>query len=334
MLNWSIEKIYNMKWKRPWKDGYAHFGFHGKEGQQYVINTEFNWVGCINEKDELVWSAGPKKVKESNYHMFLDINVPNSGYSAKDGSVLIASEANSKIFKIEPDKGNAYELVDVGKLGIGYIGSCECDLDGNIWVIELVGYRIWKLSSKGEPLLCIGKGRKGFQRGTVGFEDAEFNFMSCIKCGPDGNLYLVDSGNYSIRRINTYECTVTTVVGTGKPGYTGDGGDAVDAELGKGDYHIRFYEGPWYLTVDNKANIYIADTGNNVVRFVDKKTNTISTILGNHNVDRTKRISPDESNLFDLNLPYLVGIEYFDDRLYVTDWRGDLVILKNNILST
>lgn len=328
MTEWGIEKIYNLRWKRPWKDGYAHFGLHDKSGRQYIINTEFNWVGCIGENDILEWSAGPQPVPESKHHITLDINVPNAGCVAKDGSVLFASEANNIIYRIDQDKGIGYEFVNAGKLGMNYIGSCEYDLDGNIWVLELTGCRIWKLDSEGNHILTLGTGSRGFQKGTVGFEEAEFSLMSCLKCGPDGNLYVVDSGNFSVRKINPYERSVTTIVGTGNEGYSGDGGDASNATLGRGDYHISFYEGPWYLSVDDECNIYIADTGNNVLRMVDRKTNIIRTIAGNHKVDRTKRINLDEKNPLNMNMPYLVSVEYFQERLFVSDWRGDLVILN------
>jgi len=328
-MGWEIEKVYNFKWKKTWEPGVAHFGFHGHDGTPYVINTEFNWVGCVDmHEDALVWSAGPKPVQGSKHHFDLDIKVPNSGSCAKDNSVLISSEANNKIFKIIPHENRAYEFFDANKYGLKYIGSCEYDLDGNVWVIELTGCRVWKLNPQGEPILTIGSGNKGFQQGTVSFEKAEFNWMSCIKCGADGNLYLVDSGNYAIRMINPYEKWVKTIVGNGTPGYDGDGGDAALATLGESDMPVPFYEGPWYLSLDNDCNIYIADTGNSVVRMVDKKTNIISTIAGNTNSNRYKRVAPDEKDPMKMNMPYIVSVEYFNDRLYVCDWRGDLVILR------
>ena len=328
MERWSIEKIYNLKWKKPWRDGYAHFGFHDKEGRQIIINTEFNWVGCIGEGEELEWTAGHQAVPESKYHIMLDLDVPNSGSCDPDGNILFSSEANNKIYKIEPETKKGYVFFDAAKRDFGYIGSCEFDLEGNIWVIELNGFRVWKLDKNGNILLTLGDGIEGFQTGTVSFDEVRFSLISCIKCGKDGNLYLVDSGNFAVRMINPYEKTVTTIVGTGKPGYSGDGGPAKLAKLGRGDYHISFYEGPWYLSVDDKCNIYIADTGNNVVRKVERKSNIITTIAGRHKVDMTKHLIVGETDPMNMNLPYLISVEYYKNRLYVSDWRGDLAILR------
>jgi hypothetical protein len=85
---------------------------------------------------------------------------------------------------------------------------------------------------------------------------------------PSGNVYIADTLNYRIRRIDTYG-NINTVVGTGTPGYSGDGGAAINAQL--------YY--PTGLALDQSGNLYIADWGNATVRKVDTKGN-ISTVAG------------------------------------------------------
>jgi serine protease AprX len=82
-----------------------------------------------------------------------------------------------------------------------------------------------------------------------------------------GNVYVADTGNKVIRKINAAGI-ITTVAGTGSDGYSGDGGPATAARL----------RGPQSVAVDNAGNLYIADTGNNAVRMVDA-TGTISTLV-------------------------------------------------------
>ncbi|MAS94007.1 MAG: hypothetical protein CMO55_12500 [Verrucomicrobiales bacterium] len=86
----------------------------------------------------------------------------------------------------------------------------------------------------------------------------------------EGHLYVMASANAKIRKIDKDTRKVTTVVGSGLFGHTGDGGPATDAGL---TY-------PHGLCFDRENNLYIADTGNSVVRFVDAKTGIISTICG------------------------------------------------------
>jgi sugar lactone lactonase YvrE len=85
-----------------------------------------------------------------------------------------------------------------------------------------------------------------------------------------GNLYIADTSNNRIRMMAT-DGNIYTVAGNGKAGYQGDDGPAVTASL----------SAPFGLTVDGSGNIYIADTYNYAIRFVDQSTGTISTIAGN-----------------------------------------------------
>ncbi len=88
-----------------------------------------------------------------------------------------------------------------------------------------------------------------------------------------GNLYIADTSNNRIRMMAT-DGNIYTVAGNGKAGYQGDNGPAVNASL----------SAPFGLTVDNSGNIYIADTYNYAIRFVNQANGTISTIAGNGHV--------------------------------------------------
>src|ERR1022692_4998410 len=86
-----------------------------------------------------------------------------------------------------------------------------------------------------------------------------------------GNLYISDSGNNAIRKVNT-SGIITTVAGMGPNanGYSGDGGPATQAEL----------NGPKGIALDSSGYLYIADTVNCVIRVVEPNGN-ITTIAGN-----------------------------------------------------
>jgi sugar lactone lactonase YvrE len=94
---------------------------------------------------------------------------------------------------------------------------------------------------------------------------------SSIALDPAGNIFFADSGNNAIRRIDAFTGIITTVAGTiAQHGYTGDSGLATLATL----------NGPNGIAIDGSGNLYIADTGNNVVRLVSGATGIISTIAG------------------------------------------------------
>ncbi len=86
----------------------------------------------------------------------------------------------------------------------------------------------------------------------------------------DGNLYVADTGNNRVVEIAAQTGAQTVVAGTGTAGYSGDGGLAVNAKL----------NAPRAVVAGPAGYIYIADTGNNVVRAIDPETGDISTIAG------------------------------------------------------
>ena len=86
-------------------------------------------------------------------------------------------------------------------------------------------------------------------------DQARFGWIYVMQRGPDGHLYILDSTNFAVRRLNIKTQLVETLVGTGKPGYSGDGGDAKEATLG-GDPNEQF-DGPHGLCVDELGNLFI-----------------------------------------------------------------------------
>lgn len=86
-----------------------------------------------------------------------------------------------------------------------------------------------------------------------------------------GNLYIAESANHCIRKVNLKTGIISTVAGNGKKGYTGDGGKATDATFNE----------PYAVVVDKDDNLFIVDRLNAVVRKVDGKTGIVTTVAGN-----------------------------------------------------
>ena len=113
-----------------------------------------------------------------------------------------------------------------------------------------------------------GNNTRGFTGDGAGATAAELAGPQAVAVDAAGNLYIVDELNSRIRKVTTGG-TISTVVGNGTQGYSGDGGAATSAELNT----------PYAIKVDPSGNIFIADLGNFVVREV--VGTTISTIAGN-----------------------------------------------------
>lgn len=98
---------------------------------------------------------------------------------------------------------------------------------------------------------------------------AQLNNPYGIARGPDGALYICDVGNHTIRRVSR-DGKISTVAGSGRRGYAGDGGAATQAELNE-PYEVRF---------GRDGNMFFVERLNHVVRRVDARTQTISTLAG------------------------------------------------------
>lgn len=88
-----------------------------------------------------------------------------------------------------------------------------------------------------------------------------------------GNIFI--SSRFRVRKIDAATGVIRTVAGTGKEGFSGDGGLATDAQ-----FEPR-YGAQGGIAVDSKGNLYISDTQNHRIRKVDSATGLISTIAGN-----------------------------------------------------
>ena len=93
--------------------------------------------------------------------------------------------------------------------------------------------------------------------------DASLHTPIAIEVDAKGNLYIADSGHHRGRRVDSETGIITTVVGTGIRGSSGDHGRARRAQL----------SAPHGLALDSKGNLYISDTENHSIRMMDKRGN-------------------------------------------------------------
>jgi sugar lactone lactonase YvrE len=148
----------------------------------------------------------------------------------------------------------------------------DFDAAGNMYIVELSGGRVHKLDTQGNFTTISGDGSKGHSGDGGPAKDATFNGMHNVAVTPDGDLYISDSWNHCIRKIDGQSGIITTFAGTGEPGFGGDGGPATKATF------------DFLMCVSlNPANdkIYLADLKNLRVRMIDLTTGIVSTVAGN-----------------------------------------------------
>lgn len=114
-----------------------------------------------------------------------------------------------------------------------------------------------------------GNGVAGFSGDGGPATAAQINNPFGVVRGPDGALWFCEYSGQRVRRIAP-DGTITTVAGSGRKGYDGDGGPALEAAFNL-PHEIRF---------DRAGHLYIADMANHVIRRVDRGTGRISTVAG------------------------------------------------------
>jgi DNA-binding beta-propeller fold protein YncE len=145
--------------------------------------------------------------------------------------------------------------------------------DGTLAIIEMVsGNRLLRVDKKGVMQVIGGTGVKGFSGDLGDARKAQFNGVHNIAVTPDGDIFLSDAWNYRVRKIHGRTGTITTFAGTGKKGFSGDGGPAAKAEFGT----------VIQVALDPAAkHLYVADIDNKRIRRIALDTGNVETVAGN-----------------------------------------------------
>jgi hypothetical protein len=326
---WIVDRIVHFGPEDLVKNGLSHFGFHDRNGKHYAIFHQKHFLGLIGKSDQLEWTAAAHQIFEGTPNIRAALNFPMYIDNLNDNSLIASNFGDAQLYHINVEKKKAELFVDGLRIGMKDAGNCVVDNENTVWVNEVEGCRIWRFNSLGEPILTLGNGKPGFQTGTADFSEARFNWIYDIRRGPDGNIYVLDSRNFAVRMIDLNRQIVLTVAGTGKPGYDGDNGDALNATFG-GDPTARF-DGPISLSLDEEGNIFVGDRQNHVVRMIHKKSNIVETIAGSRNRVKGKSNNLEEKDPLELNLPAISSMDYHDGYLFVptdiTPEEGDLAVL-------
>jgi sugar lactone lactonase YvrE len=149
----------------------------------------------------------------------------------------------------------------------GPTGVAE-DAAGNLFIADTGNNRVRVVGHTTPITAYAGSGVAGYAGDGGPATAAELNGPTAVAVDSSGTLYIADTANNVVRKV-TIDGTISTFAGTGAPGYSGDGGQASAATL----------NAPGGLAVDSAGDVYVADTGNNVVRKVSP-SGIITTFAG------------------------------------------------------
>jgi uncharacterized protein (TIGR03437 family) len=236
-----------------------------------------------------------------------------------NGNLVIADQQDNRIRQITPDgvintiAGNGLHNfyapgIPATASPMDWPNALAVDSNGVIYFAEIHGYRVGKIAD-GKFVTVAGTGIPGYNGDNMPATKAMLGKPAGIALDAAGNLYIADQSNHRIRKV--VNGTISSIAGTGKPGFGGDGGDAMAAALNT----------PMDVKVDSRGNVYIADMLNHRVRRIDTN-GVIDTVAGTGDVGR----GPDGvmANTSSLNYPAGLALDANGD-LYIVDWQNYLI---------
>lgn len=212
---------------------------------------------------------------------FAQMNNPTGLVFDASGNLFIADNNNKRIRKVDT-LGVISTIAGIGTYGYsgdgGQASLCEfrspvvitIDLIGNLYIADEINSIVRVINTSGIINLAAGTPVGPGYSGDGGKADtAKLNRPNGVFYDTStGTLYIADTYNSVIRSINS-SGIISTVVGNGTSGFSGDGGNALAAQLSY----------PQGIFIDQNGNMYIGDTGNNRIRIVNTN-GIINTMAG------------------------------------------------------
>jgi sugar lactone lactonase YvrE len=200
------------------------------------------------------------------------------------GELFVADRLNRRVRRVDPRQGTITTVAGNGSKVFGGDGGpgvaaglvepngVALSRDGrSLFIADVAGHRIRRLDlASGIITTFAGTGRARHDGDGGPADRASLWGARAVEVGPDGSVYVLEREGNTLRVIRPDTATIATMAGTGARGYSGDGGPAKAAT----------FNGPKELAVDSAGNVWIVDTENHVIRFIDAATQRIRTVAG------------------------------------------------------
>ena len=149
---------------------------------------------------------------------------------------------------------------------------CAFDSEGNLFFCEVGNHVVRRVDAASGVITTVaGNGEAGYTGDGGPATSATMREPYSLAIDTDGNIYIVDRLNAAIRRVDSSTGIITTVAGTGEPGYSGDGGPGNQAQMRE----------PNDCFLDGRGGLLIADIQDQRIRRLDVTTGVIDTFAGN-----------------------------------------------------
>jgi len=198
------------------------------------------------------------------------------------GNVFIADTANHRIRRVDAGTGLISTIAGTGTFGFSGDGAAATSAQlynpygvavdgvGNVFIADTYNHRVRRVDAGTGLISTFAGTTAGFSGDGAAATSAQLWYPAGVAVDGAGNVFIADTSNHRVRRVDAGSGLISTFAGNGTFGFSGDGAAATGAQLNL----------PYGVGVDGGGNVFIADYDNHRVRRVDAVTGFISTIAG------------------------------------------------------
>lgn len=254
----------------------------GVDSQDNVYFTRNNSIEVLNQKtktvDTVAGGMWPIVFVDDVPASEAPINGANAIVIDSYDNIYFVDSWDNRIRKINRETGFISTVVGGGG-GDGSLAEnarlespqgVYVDNFGKVYIADSDRHRIRMVDQDGIIRTVVGNGKEGFSGDGGPATLAQLSYPSSIH-GDNRHIYIADSKNHRVRKVDKQTGIITTVAGNGEADFDGDGGPAELASLSL----------PQDVFIDKKGDLYIADRENGRIRMVDGSTGLITTVAGN-----------------------------------------------------
>jgi len=212
------------------------------------------------------------------------LNEPYGIVLGASGNLFVADRLNRRVRRVDGRTGIITTIAGNGTktargdggpaiaAGLVEPNGVALDRSGqNLFIADVGGNRVRKVDlATGRISTFAGTGRARHDGDGRPAAGASIWGARAVDLGPDGSVYILEREGNTLRVVNPSTGVITTIAGTGAKGYSGDGGPA----------RLATFNGPKEIAVDAKGNIWVVDTENHAIRFIDATTQEVRTVAG------------------------------------------------------
>lgn len=259
----------------------------GPDGALYICDVDNHRIRRVAPDGKISTCAGSDKRGydgDGGPAASASMNMPYEMAWDKAGNMFIVELGNHIVRRVDAKSGRISTVAGTGIKGFSGDGgpaknaqfaqphSLAFDASGDLYVCDIGNHRIRKIDMRtGKISTWAGTGEKKTAPDGSKIAGSPLNGPRALAFAPDGKCWLALREGNAVLQLDPRAGVLRHIAGTGKSGFTGNGGPAREAALA----------GPKCVGLDKAGNVYLADTESHSIRYIDVKKGTVEVLVGN-----------------------------------------------------